>query len=329
MPKLRLTVGIPTYNQADYIGQTLDSLFAQSRPPDEIVVSDHFSTDHTREVLSGYGSRIRITQPAPGSNVTAQYNHTLSCQDGDWITLLSSDDIALPNFCEVLERGALASPNAVVVRAGWQDIDRHGKLLQKKLMLGVPREEAAPATLYAQRHGPKVSFAAFAIRKSAYDRIRPIHPTMESCVERALWLQLAPLGTYIYEPTIISGYRVDHDGDKFRTRLGPWVRDEMRIFYEVLPSAARQAGIEDLTWIDVASRRNFVSYLATAAERFTLDERAGVLPLFADWADRTGQAELLQSFARGEAIRPPVSVVDQMKKLVRPLAQSVHSLIHR
>ncbi|HEU4460746.1 MAG TPA: glycosyltransferase family 2 protein [Methylibium sp.] len=328
MPRLRFTVGIPTFNQAAYIGRTIDSLLAQRRPPDEIVVSDHFSTDHTRDVLAGYGSRIRVTQPPAGCDVTTQYSHTLASQSGDWITLLSSDDIALPNFCEVLERGALSSERAVVVRAGWQEIDAEGRLLRKQFMLGVPREEEAPATVLAQRHGPKVSFAAFAIRKSAYDRIAPIHP-MESCVERALWLQLAPLGSFVYEPELVSGYRVDHEGDKFRTRLGPWVRDEMRIFYEVLPEAARKVGLADLAWIDAASRHNFVVYLAAACERYAAGERESLLPLLAEWARRTGQQALLAQFADGATIKRPVTLAERTKRLVRPLAQSVHALLHR
>ena len=49
--KLTLSVGIPTLNQAEFLAQTLDSLLTQTRPPDEILVSDHYSTDNTQEVF--------------------------------------------------------------------------------------------------------------------------------------------------------------------------------------------------------------------------------------------------------------------------------------
>ena len=108
--KLTLSVGIPTLNQADFLAQTLDSLLTQTRPPDEILVSDHYSTDNTQEVLSRYAGRIRVVQPPPGVNLTGQYNFTLSSMTGDWLTLLSSDDIARPTFCETLLRGAASRP---------------------------------------------------------------------------------------------------------------------------------------------------------------------------------------------------------------------------
>ena len=114
--KLTLSVGIPTFNQAEFLPATLDSLLNQTHPPDEIVVSDHYSTDNTQEVLSSYKDRLptlRIVQPPPGVNLTGQYNFTLSSLTGDWITIFNSDDIAYPRYCETLLRGAASDPNAV------------------------------------------------------------------------------------------------------------------------------------------------------------------------------------------------------------------------
>src|ERR1700694_1884927 len=80
---LTLSVGIPTFNQADTLVQTLESLLTQTRPPDEIVVSDHYSTDHTQQVISRYADRIqklgigfRRVQPPPGGNLTGQFHFT-------------------------------------------------------------------------------------------------------------------------------------------------------------------------------------------------------------------------------------------------------------
>ena len=62
---LTLSVGIPTLNQADFLAQTLDSLLAQTRPPDEILVSDHYSTDNTQEVLARYAAPSASSSPRP------------------------------------------------------------------------------------------------------------------------------------------------------------------------------------------------------------------------------------------------------------------------
>src|SRR5215831_4281224 len=104
--QLTFSVGIPTFNQADFLEETILSLLNQRRPPDEIVISDHFSTDHTPDIIAKYAREVRGVKPPTGSNVGQQWEFTLSCLSGDWVTLFSSDDMAYPNFVEVLLRGA-------------------------------------------------------------------------------------------------------------------------------------------------------------------------------------------------------------------------------
>lgn len=63
---LTLSVGIPTFNQADFLEETILSLLNQKRPPDEIVISDHYSTDHTPDIIAKYASQVRGLKPPPG-----------------------------------------------------------------------------------------------------------------------------------------------------------------------------------------------------------------------------------------------------------------------
>ncbi|HWJ35762.1 MAG TPA: glycosyltransferase family 2 protein [Steroidobacteraceae bacterium] len=318
---LTLSVGIPTFNQADFLEQTIESLLNQTYPPHEIVISDHFSTDRTPEIIRKYSGRVRGVQPPAGSNLTDQYNFTLTSQTCDWITLFSSDDIARPRFCEVLARGAASREDAVLVRAGWENINDKGEGVGLNYMLSVPKVEQPPRTLMSQRHGPKVSFAAFALKRESYLKSGPILPSIESLADWALFLQIAPFGTFVYEHELISGYRVGHDGDKYRRRLGMWIRDEMRMFSEVMPLAAKRASMSDVEWIGAAARANFHRYLAGASRTFDPSERPAIVPLFQAWAEMVGEQDLLQRFTMGEVIVTPVSLVGRAKALIRPVAQ--------
>jgi glycosyltransferase involved in cell wall biosynthesis len=316
-----LSVGIPTFNQAEFLEHTIESLLKQTYRPHEIVVSDHFSTDRTPEIIRKYAGRVRGVQPPPGSSLTDQYNFTLMSQTGEWITLLSSDDIARSRFCEVLARGAASREDAVLVRAGWDNIDEKGNTVGVNYMLSVPKVERSPKTLISQRHGPKVSFAAFAIKRDAYLKSGPILASMESLADWALFLQMAPFGTFVYEHELISGYRVGHDGDKYRRRLGMWIRDEMRIFSEVIPLAAKRAGVADAEWIGEAARSNFRRYLSAASRTFEPSERHEIVPLFQSWADGLGEHDLLERFKNGETIGTPAFLAGRARAFVRPIAQ--------
>ena len=326
---LTFSVGIPTFNQADFLEETILSLLNQTRPPDEIVISDHFSTDATPEIIAKYSSHVRAVQPPPGTNLTGQYHFTLLSQTCDWITLLSSDDLARPNFCEALLRGASRREDAVLVRAGWENIDAEGKSQGLNYMLNAPRVQLPPRTLIAQKNGPQVSFAAFALRREAYVQSGPILESLESLSDWGLFLQLSPFGAYIYENEIVSGYRVGHDGNKFRNRLGMWVRDEQRIFGEVMPLAADRLNLTDRGWIDRASRSNFTRYLASACQEFAQAERAAVVPLFEPWAASVDGHSLLATFAAGGSIRQPASFYERSKDLVRPFAQKLNARLRR
>jgi glycosyltransferase involved in cell wall biosynthesis len=327
---LTFSVGIPTFNQAEYLEATILSLLNQTRPPDEIVISDHFSTDSTPEIIAKYSGHVRGVKPPVGSNVGAQWDFTISCLSGDWITLFSSDDIAYPNFVETLVRGASSREDAVLVRAGWDNIDKDGKILNRRYLLSVKSVTSPPDTLLEQMRGPKTSFAAFAVHREILQRSGGYHLGMESFGDWPMFAQLAPFGTFIYENEIISGYRVGHDGDKFRKRLGMWIRDEQRMFNDVLPLAAQRAGLTDTAWITQASRSNFLRYLTSAQNKLTPEERANVVPLFESWAERTGSERHLRAFAEGRRLpRSMRTIFNKGKNFVRPLAQRVRGALKR
>lgn len=330
---LRFSVGIPTRNQAEYLPLTLDSLLQQRRTPDEIVISDHESTDSTPQIIAEYVAKhpglIRATAPPPGSNVGGQWRWTLGQLTGDWITLLSSDDLAYPQYSEVLLRGAARREDAVLVRAGWEDIDAQGKVLRQQYLLSVKPVTQPPANLLEQKNGPKASFAAFAVKREALVQSGGYPVGMESFGDWPMFAQLAPYGSFIYEPVLISGYRTGHDGNKFRTRFGLWVRDELRMFTEVLPLAAQRMKMRDQRWLGAASRANFLRYLAAASKEFAPEERTALLADLRPWAASVGEISALSRFADGEQVRGRVTLRDAARVLLRPLVHRVAHVLAR
>jgi hypothetical protein len=81
--------------------------------------------------------------------------------------------------------------------------------------------------------------------------------------------------------------------------------------------------MKDVSWIEKASRKNFLRYLSAACDDFSLEERAGLVPLFQSWAGRVGAEDLLKSFADGQSIRPSISFVERGKGLIRPFAKKL------
>jgi glycosyltransferase involved in cell wall biosynthesis len=92
----RVSVIVPTYNCARFLVESLDSILAQTVPPDEIVVVDDGSTDDTSEIVARYANRLTIVHGQHGG-LSAARNLGLAHAHGDWIAFHDADDIALPD----------------------------------------------------------------------------------------------------------------------------------------------------------------------------------------------------------------------------------------
>ena len=86
-----VSVVIPAYNGEKYIGRAIDSVLAQSHPPDEIIVVDDGSSDGTGDVVGRYASSVRyIYQENAGASVAR--NAGIEAARSEWIAFLDADD---------------------------------------------------------------------------------------------------------------------------------------------------------------------------------------------------------------------------------------------
>ena len=94
MPEI--SVIIPSYNHAPYIGYAVESVFSQSYTDFELIVVEDGSTDNSLEVLSGFSDpRLRVlTQPNQGAH--AAINRGLRAAMGEYLAILNSDDLYHP-----------------------------------------------------------------------------------------------------------------------------------------------------------------------------------------------------------------------------------------
>src|SRR5436309_795558 len=100
------SVLVPTYNQAHYVGQALDSLIGQSDPDWEAIVVNDGSTDGTAGILEAHRAtdpRIRVIHKQNGGTGSA-LNEGLRHARGEWICWLSSDDLFHPRKLEIHRR---------------------------------------------------------------------------------------------------------------------------------------------------------------------------------------------------------------------------------
>ena len=118
---MKISVVIPAYNAARFLPRCLESVFAQTLKPLEVIVVDDGSTDNTAAVAEELGATV-LRRPNGGPG--AARNAGIQFASGEWIALLDADDLWA---AEKLERqAACIRPETVLVYTGVRNFDDHG-----------------------------------------------------------------------------------------------------------------------------------------------------------------------------------------------------------
>lgn len=111
------SVVIPAYNAQETLGETLDSVFAQTLAPVEVIVTDDGSTDGTTALLEQYQhahSTLRVIHQE-NAGTAAAYNAAIKASHTPWIVMVSADDLLLQNHLENIARVMTMHPNAELI----------------------------------------------------------------------------------------------------------------------------------------------------------------------------------------------------------------------
>jgi abequosyltransferase len=115
---MKLSICIPTYNRAEFLPATLESIAEQWGDDLELTVSDNASTDSTKEIVDGFAKRLgRVKWFRWESNQGADRNY-LKCVEiatGDYCWILGSDDPLAPGAVDAMRQAILARSPTIVL----------------------------------------------------------------------------------------------------------------------------------------------------------------------------------------------------------------------
>jgi glycosyltransferase involved in cell wall biosynthesis len=131
-----VSVVIPTYNHAHFLGRALQSVLDQTYPHWEALVIDNHSHDNTDDVVKSFSDpRIRLLKIHNHGVIAASRNVGMREARGEWIAFLDSDDCWYPQKLEIIMSTAdadnaydvLSNDELMVdVKTGARAVLRHG-----------------------------------------------------------------------------------------------------------------------------------------------------------------------------------------------------------
>lgn len=114
MSRPLISVMIGAYNAEPYLAEAIDSVFAQTHRPLELIVVDDGSTDGTADVARSYGDRIVFASQENRGNGGAR-NTAVGLAGGEYFAFLDADDRFVPDKLERQLAALDADPDLDVV----------------------------------------------------------------------------------------------------------------------------------------------------------------------------------------------------------------------
>lgn len=215
-----VSVIIPTQDRRDVLCRALESVYAQTLPPREVIVVDDGSTDGTSEIVRHRFPGVVLLHQAP-SGVSAARNHGIAYSSEEWIALLDSDDEWLPTKLE-RQRAALAEePGAVICHTDEIWVRRGVRVNPKKKHAkfgGHIFERCLPLCC--------LSPSSILMHRSVFEDIGMFDEMLPVCEDYDLWLRVTaryPV-VFVNEPLLVK--YGGHD-DQLSRRY--WGMDRFRI----------------------------------------------------------------------------------------------------
>lgn len=233
-----ISVVIPAYNAEAFLGETLDSILAQTMQEFEIIIVDDGSTDNTVQVANDYiaqDSRIQLIQNNHGRQSKAR-NTAIARANYDWIAPIDADDIMLPTRFEEQLKAADANPEVVA----W------GTYSLLTTNNGEPyRERQDRPTTIADfdrmiAHGELIIMpnSSCLLKKDIVDKIGGYDSRFDSLEDVEILIRIAEHGPILILPKVLMHYRMHYSSttgafDSFRWQRKLFIflekRNELRL----------------------------------------------------------------------------------------------------
>lgn len=97
--KTKVSIAIPTYNRSELLKTSLQSVLAQDYPDFQVIVLDNASCDDTEAVVCSFAdSRINYIRNETNIGIFRNWQRAVEVNSSPYLTILSDDDMLLPNF---------------------------------------------------------------------------------------------------------------------------------------------------------------------------------------------------------------------------------------
>ncbi len=199
----KVSIVLPTYNQARYLPRALDSIFAQTFRDFELIVVNDGSTDETASILASYQQMhdfALIEQENKG--LPTALNVGFAQARGEYLTWTSSDNVMMPEMLEVLVQALDENPGVGLVYADWYVVDEQDQVLAIARTIDYDR--------FLLLRDNYIN-ACFLYRRECAEKVGLYDVDFMYCEDWDYWLRMARFYKMMHIDQILYQYRIHED----------------------------------------------------------------------------------------------------------------------
>ncbi|MBL8091480.1 MAG: glycosyltransferase [Anaerolineales bacterium] len=215
-----ISIITPSYNQAKYLGQTIQSVLTQDYPNIEYIVIDGGSNDGSVDIIKKYQDKFTYWVSEKDKGQAEAINKGFAKANGEIIAWLNSDDYYLPNTISQVVKTFEENPDAVLIYGNMLAVDENGKTFNSLNYKQLSLEDLICFQIIGQ---PAVFF-----RKSALQKTKGLNLDFHFLLDHLLWIELAQHGKMLHVNQTWSAARY-HAEAKNRAKAAEFGAEAFRI----------------------------------------------------------------------------------------------------
>lgn len=208
---MKVTVIIPNYNHASFLGQRIESILNQTYQNFEIIILDDFSPDNSREILEQFRQHPKVSHiiynEVNSGSTFKQWEKGITLAKGEWIWIAESDDWCEPTLLANLvngidENSVIAYCQSVVVYSNGEIVSgNNAKFLEQH----VSGKDFINSKMLHRNSIYNASMCIF--KRSCYYNINNDYINYKFCGDWLFWINIALQGNVYVSGKFLNFFR--------------------------------------------------------------------------------------------------------------------------
>ncbi len=202
--KMLVSIITPSFNQARFLEETIQSVLCQDYPEIEYIIVDGASKDGSVDIIKRYADRLSWWISEPDLGQTDAINKGFARAKGEILAWINSDDTYEPGAISEAVAYLKDHPEVGLVYGDANFINVEGEVIGK-----FPSKQTDYKRL--RRGYVHVAQQASFFRADLWKQVGPLDPSFYFAMDYDLWVRLARLAPVVYLPRLWANFRLHGD----------------------------------------------------------------------------------------------------------------------